>query len=150
MNEKFEFQRGLKLYSEGRSLEALGYFQKSIDADGESPEIMSYYAVANALERGQIRSSIEMASKAIEKMPDRADFYLNLGNIYLKGGEKKAAVETFRQGVRVDPENKELHELLKKLGIRRKPLFSSLPRSHKVNRFLGKIAHMIGMSVFSV
>ena len=150
MNENHDFQRGLKLYSEGRFLEALGHFQRSYETDAENPEVLSYYAVVNALERGQVRSGIEMAEKAIEKMPERADFYMNLGRINLKGGEKKEAVETLRKGVRIDPENRELRSMLKKLGIRRKPSLSSLPRHHLMNRYLGKIAHLLGMSVFSV
>lgn len=150
MNDNRDFQQGIKLYSEGRLLEALGHFQRSYEADSDNPEVLSYYAVTNALERGQVRSGIEMAEKAIEKKPDRPDFYMNLGRIYIKGGEKKEAVETFRKGVRIDPENRELLRMLKKLGIRRKPSFSSLPRHHLMNRFLGKIAHFLGMSVFSV
>ena len=81
--------------------------------------------------------------KAIEKMPDRADFYLNLGRIYVKGGYKKEAVEMFRKGIRIDPENRDLLGLLKKLGIRRKPLFSSLPRGHFLNKFTGRIVQLL-------
>lgn len=66
-------------------------------------------------------------------------FYLNLGKACLKGGDKAQAIRVFREGLRLDPENKDLLWEMKKMGLRRRPPISILSRGHPLNKYLGLI-----------
>lgn len=143
MDEVSNYQAGLRHLSDGRMLEALGAFERAYADNPGSPEIISYYALLNALERGQVKASVELARQAISKQSGRPDFYINLGRIFLKGGMKKEAVETYREGIRVAPDNEEIEKLLRVLGVRARPFFSSLPRGHFLNKFLGIMAFQL-------
>ncbi len=138
-----DFEQGKVLLLENKRLEALAFFQKAYEADRESPERQSYYALTNALERGQIAFSLELAMNAIEKMPDTAELYLNLGRIYLKADRKAEAAGAFHKGISIDPDNKEIKKFLSKLGNRRKPILRSLPRTHFLNKYLGLISYFL-------
>jgi len=138
-----DFEQGKAFLSENRNLEALAFFQKAYEADRENPEHQSYYALTNALARGQITFSLELAGNAIDKMPDRVDFYLNLGRIYLKSDRKTEAAGAFHKGIGLDPDNENIKTILSQLGNRRKPIFSSLPRSHFLNKSMGFVSHLL-------
>jgi len=140
VNEVSNYQTGLRYLSEKRMLEALGVFERAFEANPDSPEIVSYYALLNALERGQVKVSAELARSAIARQSGRPDFYVNLGRIFLKGGMKKEAVETLREGIRAVPDDEELERLLRVLGVRARPFFSSLPRGHVLNKSIGIMA----------
>jgi len=138
-----EYRKGLELLSQDRTLEALGCLERAYQVNPDSAEIMSYFALLNALERGQIRRSVELCRLAIARQPGRPDFYVNLGRVHLKGHQKKEAVEAFREGIRAAPDDPDLQEYLGRLGVRRRPFFPSLPRGHFVNKVLGLMAHRL-------
>ncbi len=69
--------------------------------------------------------------------------YLNLGRVYLRAGLKTKAIETFRKGLEVD-KNPEIMAELQVLGIRKKPIFPFLPRSHFLNKYLGLVISKVG------
>jgi tetratricopeptide (TPR) repeat protein len=64
-------------------------------------------------------------------------FYLNLGRAYLKADKKQEAVAAFYQGLKNDPDNKDIHEELVRLGNRRKLPVPFLRRSHPINKYIG-------------
>ncbi len=138
-----DLEKGKALLAENKNLEALAFFQKAYESDRENPEHQSYYALTNALERGQISSSLELAEKAIRKIPDRSDFCLNLGKIYLKADRKAEAAKAFRKGIALDPKNQSIKTILRQLGNRRKPIFNSLPRAHFMNKSLGFVSYIL-------
>lgn len=82
-------------------------------------------------------SAVEGAKKANSDKSVKGALYLNLGRAYLGGRMKKEAIETFREGLRIDRKNKALHWELRKAGIRRKPVLPFLSRTNFINRGLG-------------
>ena len=119
------------------------------------PVVSSYLAYCMAKERGQYREAIRLCEAALKAEPHNPAHYLNLGRIFLLTRHKTRAVETFRKGLSGDavtgsapaaestPESRAKHQALilaelRRLGIRRRPPFPSLPREHPLNRVVGR------------
>ena len=74
--------------------------------------------------------------------PHNSDHYLHMGRIYLFADKKTIAIKAFRKGLRIRKDARIMEEL-RLLGFRRNPLFSSLPRTHVVNRVTGRIMSIL-------
>ncbi len=99
---------------------------------------LSYYGYLTGVVAHNYQQGIELCNEAIKKEFFHPDFYLNLGKLYLAVSNKHMAVKAFYKGLRIDGANKELKEEIKKLGVRRKPVFSFFTRDNPVNRFAGR------------
>jgi len=62
---------------------------------------------------------------------------MNLGKAYLEANEKIEAFKAFNIGLKSDPTNADLTAEMKKIGRRRKPLFTFLERSNPLNIYTG-------------
>jgi hypothetical protein len=49
------------------------------------------------------------------------------------------ALKMLQRGLKIDSKNKDILNMMKELGIRRKPVFPFLKREHPVNKFTGKV-----------
>ena len=129
------FEKGLGLLRADNSLAALSCFEKAY-ALKKFPELQSYLGMCIAVERGKITEAVFLCSEAMAQKPDDPVHYLNLGKVYVKAGRKSSAIETLRKGLSFG-DNSEIRALLDRIGIRKKPVFSFLPRKHFLNRFTG-------------
>jgi len=102
-----------------------------------TPQFESAYAVCHAALKQQFNQSISMCKWAIELEPCESAHYLQLGRIYLLANDRKASLHVFREGMLYNRDRRILSEM-KNLGVRRRPVFSSLPRGHFLNRITGK------------
>lgn len=120
------------------------------------PVVSSYLAYCLAKERGQHREGIRLCEAALSVEPHNPAHYLNLGRIYVLTGQKAKAVATLRKGLSSDAVTDKspaaessadsrakqqalILTELRRLGIRRRPPFASLPRSHPLNRLVGML-----------
>lgn len=116
----------------------------------DDPFTLSYYGCLTAAVGKNHDAGIKACQKAIATMK-KSDYdkshmptiYLNLGRAHLAAGKKKDAFEAFHKGLARDKQNRDLLWELKKLGIRRPPVFSFLSRSNPINKYLGKLRHWI-------
>ena len=108
-----------------------------------SPVAMSYYALCLAAMEGNYDKAISLCLTAAEKEFYNPEIYHNLGKIFLLNGQKTLAIKAFRKGLKFDGGNHTLIEEIKRLGLRRRPIISFLPRGNFVNRILGRIAATI-------
>lgn len=135
LNSHFiEGKRYLKEQNLDRALRAFG---KAYRSDRDNPYYMSYYGLLKALRGGEIGLGLELCTMAIKREFHKAEFYLNLGRIYLAAGNKKGAVSVFKKGLNFDPSNEELNRHLSELGVRKRPVIPALDRSNPLNKFLG-------------
>ncbi len=107
----------------------------------EAPEDMltlSYLGVALAREGKEPDRALESCRKAAEIEFFRPECHLNLARVHLAQGRKSQAVQCVYDGLTVDMENAELLALAYTLGVRREPMFRFLPRSHPINKWIGK------------
>lgn len=138
------FERALKLVKAGQNREAFEILKKLVDNTPSSiyeiePRYLSYYGYLTGIAGNNYHRGIELCNEAIKKEFFHPDFYLNLGKLYLATSNKGTAVKTFYKGLRIDKTNKELIEEIKKLGVRKEPVFSFFKRENPVNRFAGRI-----------
>ena len=125
-----DFERGIAALQGERGLDALRAFE---DARAEEPEnalYLSYWALANALERGRFKEAVEAAARAAERAPHVVEVHLNLGRVHLSGHDKSSAMAAFRHGLALHPNSAELVRALEELGVRRPPVFRSLGRNY--------------------
>lgn len=131
------FKAGMRFLKQDSIDKALRAFEKAYKEDRLNPRHMSYYGMCKALRAGEIGLGIELCTAAIKKEFYKAEFYLNLGKVYLAAGNKKGAIKVFKKGIRFEPRNEEINKYLVDLGFRHKPVIPALERSNPVNKFLG-------------
>ncbi|MDA8168340.1 MAG: tetratricopeptide repeat protein [Nitrospiraceae bacterium] len=119
----------------------------------EDAVLLSYGGFMEARLNGNRAEGIAICERCIadvmRKVPFGADFfyptlYLNLGRACLAAGDKERAVLAFRQGLHYDHEDRELLWEMKKLGVRRKPVFPCLSRSNPLNKYSGMLRAALG------
>ncbi len=132
-----QFVAGKRFLREDNVDKALRHFEKAWKEDKENAEYMSYYGLCKALRGGEIGLGLELCTRAIKKEFFKAEFYLNLGRVYMAAGNKKGAIKVFKKGLRYDQGNEELYKALTGLGFRTRPVIPLLDRANPMNKFLG-------------
>ena len=129
---------------------AVSLLRDAIEQYPDNSVLLSYYGCLEAIVNKNYEYGINTCQKAIETLKERMPlgeeffspiFYLNLGRAYLAAGKKKNAYDTFQKGIKIDAENNDLRDELKRLGMRRERAVSFLKRSHPVNRYIGMLLH---------
>jgi tetratricopeptide (TPR) repeat protein len=139
------FNQGNTAFKNGKTLEALALFEKAFNIEPENPKYQSYLGLCIAYERGKIKEAVSLCERALQVEPQSVECYLNLGRVYLRAGLKLRSMEVFRKGLRIDNKNPEIIAELQALGLRSKPVISSLPRDHFFNKYLGKFFAKLGL-----
>jgi tetratricopeptide (TPR) repeat protein len=131
---------------------ALALLESAFENYPNNPFLLSYYGYLEAALNKNNKRGIETCLGALRMLkgniPDGLELfypvlYLNLGKTYLAAGYKKAAIDTFYKGLTFDHENKDILEEIKKLVTRKDPVVGFLPRSHPLNKYLGKLRHKL-------
>lgn len=135
-------EEGIRLTKEGRFSEALKIFDQDLSFT-HNPAAMSFYALCLAEVEGNYERAISLCLMAAEKEFYNPEIYLNLGRIFLMNGQKSVAVKAFKKGLRFDGTHTGLMGELKKLGLRRRPVFSFLSRTNALNRLFGRLSYKI-------
>jgi len=134
---------GVKFLTMRRLEDAAGCFEYALaleqrDLGEPSPRVMSYCGYTMALARKRLESGLKMCQKAVEKAFYSADLLCNLGEVYLACGDRAQAYRAFSRGRELSPGHSRISLYLLEMGARRPPILSFLPRSHVLNRFLGR------------
>jgi tetratricopeptide (TPR) repeat protein len=119
------------------------HFEKAVQIK-ETPVYISYFAFCIAKERGQVRKAISLCEEAIKREPDNPVHYFNLGKVYLHAGDKEAAINAFRAGLKYET-NQQIIDELNKLQTRRPPVIPFLERNNPINKYLGIILSRLGL-----
>ncbi|MBI1920582.1 MAG: tetratricopeptide repeat protein [Geobacter sp.] len=119
--------------------DALPHLEKALELRDE-PSWYSYVGYCIAKGRGEFKMAVDLCRMSIETEPENPVHYLNLGKVHLAAGNKKKAHEAFREGLEKGGDEEVLHMLVG-LGMRNPPVIKSLPRSHPLNRLLGRLLY---------
>ena len=131
------FSKGLAALEQGNTVSALACFEKAAQME-DNPRYRSYLGYCIAKERGQHKLSVSLCEEAIARDPAHAGHYLNLGKIYLISKKKTEAMNAFREGMSRQADPRIIAEL-DKMGSRKAPPISFLPRSNPLNKYLGML-----------
>ena len=110
--------------------------QNPKDASG-----LSFFGLCVALVQKNYRTGIDLCKRAIDLEFYNGDHYANLARFYTAQGNRKKAVETADQGLKLVPEHESLLQVRKELGVRSKAPVPFLDRSNPVNVSLGQARH---------
>ncbi|MBI5454088.1 MAG: tetratricopeptide repeat protein [Deltaproteobacteria bacterium] len=132
-----QFLAGKRFLREDNIDKALRAFEKAYKEDKDNADYMSYFGMCKAVRGGEIGLGLELCTRAIKKEFFKAEFYMNLGKVYLAAGNKKGAIKVFLKGLKFDPQHEDMNRLLIELGFRNKPIIQGLDRANPVNKFLG-------------
>jgi tetratricopeptide (TPR) repeat protein len=140
------FSRGMESLDRGEMVEALAHFEASLRLEERAPNparrarYASYYGYMLAAALGRTREGLHLCRKAADSEFYTPDILLNLARVYLMAGDKKGAWATLMKGLQIDPEHRGLAAEARKMGIRRRPVFPFLDRSHPLNRVAGRLS----------
>lgn len=134
--------KGEKALASGETLVALMHLETAARI-GQLPAVQSALAYCLAKERQQYQQAVALCRKALETDPTEPRHYYHLGRIYLAANQKVQAIGAFRRGLKQRRYQPIIDEL-RRLGVRKPPPFSSLPRDHFLNKSFGKLLARLG------
>ena len=142
-----EIQQQLR---KGNGKSALNVLRHALDTYPADPFFLSYYGCLISVVENKTKEGIKICEDSITTLTGAVPFgseffypifYLNLGRAYLKGNRKKDAVSAFQEGLKSDPENRDLLWEIKKIGERKKPPLPFLTRSNPINKYIGMLLY---------
>lgn len=133
---------GILACREGRwreGYELLSRLAQVSGGEGKLPGVFyAYFGQAVARCEGRKSEGLKLCRLAVTKEPFRPENHLNLAEVQLIVGNRRAAIRAMKEGLSLDPEHRGLLLLRRRLGIRRRPPIPFLSRSNPINVWLGK------------
>jgi predicted Zn-dependent protease len=136
-----EFRAGLAFLRGGDANKAVPHLKCALEEEPDNPFYISYMGVAIAATEQKWAEAEELCRSAIRMSRRQAQLYLNLAEVYVAADRKQDAADTLVRGLRYAPHDLRLKIGLDRLATRRSPVLPFLPRTHLVNRNLGKLRH---------
>src|ERR1700720_3181160 len=134
-----EFTECLRhLYDEHKGI-ALAHIRRALKAEPQNPFFLSYVGMLCAVLEKRYRTGEKLCREALEIKCNHAQLYLNLAEVYHQAGRDGDAIKMLRKGFISTGRDLRIRRALEKIGGRRSPMFSSLGRSHAINRILGEL-----------
>ena len=136
------------LLRKGNGKSAMNSLRHALEKFPDDLFLLSYYGYLLAVIENNPKEGIKICEDTLRtlktSMPLGSEFfypifYLNLGRAYMKGNRRRDAVQAFQEGLKNDPENRDILWEMQKLGRRKKPPFTFLSRSNPFNIYLGKL-----------
>jgi Flp pilus assembly protein TadD len=104
----------------------------------DDPRYLSMLGVAYAYGSARHREAENLCRRAVLLSPRDPDLYCNLGRVLRLDGRRGEAHEAFMKAHKIDRRHAGAAAELTRLGIRRRPVLSFLPRDNFLNVLLGK------------
>jgi len=149
VKKKNDYFRDAKaLLRDGKTEGAIQTLKDALERFPGDPYLMSYFGCLLAVSGKQPADGVKMCMNALQRLKATLpfgsevfypSFYLNLGRAYAASGQKAEAIKAFTSGLRVDPEDRELLQEMKKIGIRKKPPIPFLRRTNPINKYIGML-----------
>ncbi len=110
--------------------------ERALRATPNDPHLLSCYGLCLAT-LGEVDRGIGLCERALRFLPGESALRLNLGRAYRLAGENGPAYRTFLRAWRMDKRDPAPAAELARMGVRRPPVLSFLPRGHWCNHLLG-------------
>ena len=102
---------------------------------------LSFFGLSLALVQRKYKAAIDLCKRALDLEFYNGDHYANYARVYILVNNRKKALETVENGLKIAPENDQLMKVRKELGVRARPTVPFLDRSHPINVSLGQARH---------
>ncbi len=110
------FNSGMKDFHAGNFWGATEYFASATRLDPVTARYFYYYGMALMRIPRRRHEAEENLQKAIEIDPLKPEYYLELGNLYLKSGLKTKAIDVFISALRDNPNSGKITEAIQAAG----------------------------------
>ena len=134
-----KFREGLAQLRDGQAAGAVELLRHATQRDPENPYYMSYLGLSLGHAEGMWAEAERLCHTAVCRGRRQAQLYLNLSEVYLCSGRRRAAADTLARGLHYLPHDSRLQLELGRLLERRHPVLNFLPRNHVANRSLGHL-----------
>ncbi|MGH9690854.1 MAG: tetratricopeptide repeat protein [Candidatus Acidiferrales bacterium] len=138
-----DFKECLKRLRDGHPEEALLHARRALGIAPKNPFYLSYTGLLAALAEERYGDGEMLCQEAIGMRHNHAQLYLNLAEVYHQAGRSQDAIAVLEKGLVSAGRDFRIRRALEKIGMRRKPVFAFLHRSHPLNRTLGKWRHRL-------
>lgn len=132
--------KGLAQLRKGNYVDAVFSFEELLFKSDRSAISLSCLGLAMARGRLDLNAAQSYCREAVQKSPQKGDFYLALAEVYQLKRDKLSAIKTLQKGLKIDKTHKGLNREMKKFGVRKEPILPFLTRSNMLNRFLGHLS----------
>jgi predicted Zn-dependent protease len=136
-----EFRVGLALLRGGEAHKALPHLRSALEQEPSNPFYISYMGVAIAAAEQKWAEAEKLCHSAMRLNRRQAQLYLNLAEVYVAADRRQDAADILARGLHYAPHDVRLKMALDRLALRRPPVLPFLPRTHAINRNLGKLRH---------
>lgn len=109
----------------------------------EDAEVLGEYAWILARGFREFDEAERLIQEAIRLEVYNARWYTIAARIYELKGDRRMTIQMLDRAFDWDPNYPPARIFQSKIGVRRAPVLSFLPRSHPLNRILGKIRHAL-------
>ena len=136
-----EFVEGVT-YLKDRSIpDAIDSFQQAFESVGRADVYHNKYASYCGLARvlSGDASGLEMCREAAKSELHDGDVYLNLARAEWYFENRKATIIVLKKGLNIDNRHPGLRQMREQLGVRQRTSLPFLPRTHPLNKTLGKL-----------
>ena len=131
-----DFLRAITLFLDVYGTDDAPPIRTPKDASG-----LSYFGLSLALMQKKFKPAIDLCKRAVELEFYNGDHYANLARVYIAAGNRKKALETLEQGLKLVPGHDYLAQVRKSMGVRARPTVPFLDRAHPINVSLGQARH---------
>jgi predicted Zn-dependent protease len=138
-----DFKECLKHLREGHPEEALLHARRALGTAPKNPFYLSYVGLLAALTEQRFGDAEILCQEALGMRRNHPQLYLNLAEVYQNAGRPQEAIEVLETGLVSAGRDFRIRRAREKIGTRRKPVLSFLPRCHLLNRILGKWRHRL-------
>jgi tetratricopeptide (TPR) repeat protein len=98
----------------------------------------SFYGVCVAAVHRHYAEAAKYCNISLKSQFMDPDHHTNLGLVYLERNDRRSAVQHLHAGLRIQPKNARIHQILDEIGRRKRPVLSFLPRDNPINVWLGR------------
>src|SRR5580658_2981340 len=117
-----EFREGLSQLRDGQATGAVELLRHASQRDPENPYYMSYLGLSLGHAEGMWAEAERLCHTAVCRGRRQAQLYLNLAEVYLASGRRRAAADTLARALHRLPHDIRLHEEFGRLMLRRPPV----------------------------
>ncbi|MCP4717388.1 MAG: hypothetical protein GY868_19875 [Deltaproteobacteria bacterium] len=139
-----QFQAGLIMLENRKTGEAFLAFKQALQLRPNDAVFRSYFGLALAMVDKRAVEPLSFCEEAVKKDYFRPELFLNLGKVHLLKGERSKALQTFYKGLGVEKRHKGLRLEIRKMGVRKQPVFPSLGRENVINILMGRLLRKMG------
>jgi hypothetical protein len=133
------FSLGVLCYMAKMMPEAHSVFSHVHELCPEDTLYGSFYGLTLAVFKKDVDAGLKVCKAAVKNDVVNPEVYWILGQVYSLNGQRTKAYKTLKDGLLIHTDCADLKTALRKLGFRKKRVFSFLTRNHCLNIFAGRM-----------